>query len=75
MPKEDESIDTLRENLISTNSTEAASEENSTIDEEDIESVSQETKKKSLYQRARSIGSNKSRRTNSKSIQAKASSK
>ena len=40
MPKEDESIDTLRENLISTNSTEAASEENSTIDEEDIESVS-----------------------------------
>lgn len=40
VPKE-ESVDSLRENLISTNSTEAASEDNSTIDEEeDTESSS-----------------------------------
>ena len=40
VPKEEESIDSLRENLISTNSTEAASEDNSNSisDVEDLES-------------------------------------
>jgi hypothetical protein len=60
--------------LISTNSTEAASEDisNSISDVDDLESQtsSQEIKKKSLYQRAKSIGSSKSRSGNSNSKQS-----
>lgn len=49
-PNEEESIDSLRENLISTNSTEAASEISSNIEEEeDIEASADVDKKRSLY--------------------------